>query len=265
MNGSPKQALGEFIRAQRERILPVQVGLPSGTRRRTPGLRREEVAALSGISTTWLAWLEQGRTETASAKALSRLAKALLMTPAEQKHLFELAGLHLDPKEPTQKREVEPLSSVLQKTVDNILVPAMVYDRYWDLAYANATAADLFAHWFEQEKAGINLLDYLFLDPHSKHFMGDWAALADRVVVQLRAEFNNHADDEALQAYVRGWMGKSPEFAAFWNETDDAALTKSSHLRKIKHQVSGEMTYHSVTLNLTEAPGLKLVVLNPCH
>ncbi|MBP6562216.1 MAG: helix-turn-helix domain-containing protein [Neisseriaceae bacterium] len=264
MNGSPKLPLGEFIRAQRERILPVQVGLPAGARRRTPGLRREEVAALSGISTTWLAWLEQGRTETASAKALSRLARALLMTPEEQQQMFELAGLHLEHKEPVLKRDVEPLSSVLQKTVDNILVPAMVFDRYWDLAYGNATAGDLFSHWFEQDDS-INLLGYLFLDPHSKNFVGDWAALADRVVVQLRAEFNEHPEDEALQAYVRGWMGKSPEFAAFWNEPEGDTLTKSSYIRKIKHQASGEMTYNSVTLNLTEAPGLKLVVLNPCH
>ncbi len=264
MNGSLKLPLGEFIRAQRERILPVQVGLPAGARRRTPGLRREEVAALSGISTTWLAWLEQGRTETASAKALSRLARALLMTPEEQQHMFELAGLHLEHKEPVSKRDVEPLSNVLQKTVDNILVPAMVFDRYWDLAYANATAGELFVHWFEQEE-GINLLDYLFLDPHSKSFMGDWAALADRVVVQLRAEFNANEEDEALQAYVRGWMGKSPEFAAFWNEPDGDMLTKSSYIRKIKHQTSREMTYNSVTLNLTEAPGLRLIVLNPCH
>lgn len=264
MNGLSKQSLGAFIRAQRERILPVQVGLPVGNRRRTPGLRREEVAALSGISTTWLAWLEQGRTETASAKALARLAKALLMTPEEQKHMFELAGLHLEVKTAVQKKDVEPLSTVLQKTVDNIMVPALVYDRYWDLVYANTTAGDLFAHWFARETR-INLLDYLFLDPHSKHFMTNWAALACRVVMQLHAEFMANPNDEALQIYVRGWMGKSPEFAAFWNSPDGDALNSSSHLHKMNHQISGEVVYQSVTLSLTEAPSMKLIVLNPYH
>lgn len=120
--------LGRFLRARREQLSPVAVGLPSGRRRRTPGLRREEVAQLCGVSPTWISWLEQGRVKSVSVPTLTALATALRLSRAERAYLFELAG------RPDPTRNVVPTASgaSLQQFVDAIRTPAYVLDRHWD-------------------------------------------------------------------------------------------------------------------------------------
>src|SRR5215813_1634822 len=136
--------LGDFVRAQRERLKPGDVGLPAGARRRTPGLRREEVAQLCGLSVTWYTWLEQGRDIALSPSALTRFADALRMRRAERAYLFELAGKR-DPA--AVETSVEQIPPALAACVNAIAAPAYVLDRTWTARAWNARARRLFAGW----------------------------------------------------------------------------------------------------------------------
>src|SRR3954453_18793702 len=135
---TPARALGDFIRTHRERLSPLAVGLPPGPRRRTPGLRREEVAQLCGVSPTWYTWIEQGRPVSASADALARIAVALQLSRAERAYLFELAAQR-DPAEPDPAAADAP--ATLLETVQLVSAPAYVLDRQWNALAWNERAA----------------------------------------------------------------------------------------------------------------------------
>ena len=143
---TPAHALGEFIRAHRERLSPQAVGLAGGPRRRTPGLRREEVAQLCGVSPTWYTWIEQGRPVSASADALARIAVALQLSRAERAYLFELAAQR-DPAEPDPASQDAP--AALLQTVALIGAPAYVLDRQWNALRWNVHASALFVGWLD--------------------------------------------------------------------------------------------------------------------
>src|SRR5258708_1543979 len=158
LDATPARALGEFIRAHRERLSPLAVGLPPGPRRRTPGLRREEVAQLCGVSPTWYTWIEQGRPVSASADALARIALALQLSRAERAYLFALAA-HRDPAEPHPAAPDAP--AALLETVQLVNAPAYVLDRQWNALAWNERAADLFVGWLDGTHDR-NLLRYTF-------------------------------------------------------------------------------------------------------
>ncbi len=138
-----RQHLGEFIRLHRQRLQPQAAGLAASARRRTPGLRREELAQLCAVSTTWITWLEQGRDVAASAAVLARLAQALQLSPAERAYVFDLAGRR-DPAEPQPASLAAP---AVLRSVQALQCPAYVLDRRWDVVAANALARDLFLDW----------------------------------------------------------------------------------------------------------------------
>src|SRR5882757_6776867 len=161
-----RDALAAFLRSRRDAIDPGSVGLPSGPRRRTPGLRREEVAQLSGLSTTWYAWLEQGRRISVSRQVLASLARALRLTPAERAHLFTLAGLRV-PSEGSGRSDVD---DTLRRLVDALdPSPAYVVNPWWDLLAYNRTYASLLGLPHQpryQPSPGPNTLWLMFTDDH---------------------------------------------------------------------------------------------------
>lgn len=159
-----RQALGEFVRTARARITPQMAGLPAGSRRRTPGLRREEVAQLSDISVTWYTWIEQGREVTVSPAVWARIANVLHLARAERAYLFELAEC-ADPQQPRDEGGDAPVS--LQACVDAIDAPAYALDRAWNLLASNAAMRELFDDWPLRD-AQPNLLRYIFLDPAAR-------------------------------------------------------------------------------------------------
>jgi transcriptional regulator with XRE-family HTH domain len=138
-----RQHLGEFIRLHRQRLQPQAAGLAASARRRTPGLRREELAQLCAVSTTWITWLEQGRDVAASAAVLTRLAQALQLSAAERAYVFDLAGRR-DPAEPAPSSRAAP---AVLRSVQALQCPAYVLDRRWDVVAANVLARDLFLDW----------------------------------------------------------------------------------------------------------------------
>src|SRR3546814_848030 len=199
------RALGEFLRAQRERIA---VALETGQhqrRRRTSGLRREEVAASAGISPIWCMRIEQGRAASVSSHALARIAEALHLAPAERAHMFALAGRQ-DPAFESGSASLIPAS--LRQCVDQFAGPAYLMDGHWDVIAANAVAVSLFGNWMAE--AG-NMLRFVFLDEAAKRLIDNWPDRAKRLLAEFRLDYGRRFQDSTMTALVRELQGRSEE------------------------------------------------------
>jgi transcriptional regulator with XRE-family HTH domain len=250
-----RQQLGEFLRSQRARLSPALFGLQGGARRRTPGLRREEVAQLGGLSTTWYTWLEQGRDISLSAHALGRLANVLKFSPAERAYLFDLAGK----RDPQASAEAEPAAPpALLAALDTIAGPAYVLDHLWNALGWNRAATDLFAGWLDGDH-GRNLLDFIFLDPVAQRLIDGWEGRARRVIAEFRIDYGHHLEEPAMQALVARLTAESAFFAQAW--PIHSVLGREGGARRFNHPERGMVELQQVTLNPTRRPDLKFVML----
>ncbi|MFC5430995.1 helix-turn-helix transcriptional regulator [Paraburkholderia denitrificans] len=256
LDATPAQALGEFIRAHRERLSPQAVGLPPGPRRRTPGLRREEVAQLCGVSPTWYTWIEQGRPVSASADALARIAVALQLSRAERAYLFELAAQR-DPAEPDPANAADAPATLLQ-TVQLVNAPAYVLDRQWTALAWNAHAADLFTGWLDGEHDR-NLLRFTFTEPLARELIADWATRARRLAAEFRADSIRHLNDAPTHALIESLIAASDEFTRFWASQD--VFEREGGRREFNHPRHGRVAYDQITFKPAHREDLKLVVL----
>ncbi|MBU6487030.1 MAG: helix-turn-helix domain-containing protein [Burkholderiales bacterium] len=259
LEASPARALGEFIRAHRERLSPQAVGLPPGPRRRTPGLRREEVAQLCGVSPTWYTWIEQGRPVSASADALARIAVALQLSRAERAYLFELAG-ERDPAEPTPASNDAP--AALIATVGLVNAPAYVLDRQWNALAWNPPAADLFVGWLDGPPDPAherNLLRYTFMEPAAHTLIVDWETRARRLVAEFRADSIRHLNDGPTRALIDALAAGSEAFGRFWASQDVGE--REGGQRAFDHPRHGRLVYDQITLRPAHREDLLLVVL----
>ena len=252
-----RRELADFIRAQRERLSPESVGLFGATRRRTPGLRREEVAQLAGLSATWYTWIEQGRDVSMSPTALARLANALRLARAERDYLFELAGKR-DPDEGVGGGD-DIAPSVLA-SVAAIQAPAYILDRNWNARGWNAAAERLFLGWLD--RAGDrNLLRFIFLEPGARSLIDGWEERARRVVAEFRAHCVAHLNDRALRALIADLGSQSGEFARMWDQ--HGVLGREGGERTFAHPIDGYLRYEQVTFNLANDTDVKLTILVP--
>jgi transcriptional regulator with XRE-family HTH domain len=252
-----RRVLGIFLRAHRERLGPEEVRFLGGSgRRRTPGLRREEVAHLSGVSPTWYTWLEQGRDVSVSAEALARIAEALHLTTPERAYLFELARKR-DPELdllPVREPDGERLVTAL----DAMACPAYVLDPNWNACGANVAARRLFASWLDRG-AEPNLLRYVFLDAAAQQLICEWEHRARRLVAEFRADTAGRADDPAVARLVRELSAASSLFADFWK--DQRVLAREGGMRDFNHPQDGLVRYEQITLLPAARSGYKLVML----
>lgn len=253
---SPEQRrlLGVFLRSHRERLPPPPAGTGS-PRRRTPGLRREEVAQLCGLSPTWYSWIEQGRDVSVSPTALARMADALRLSAAERAYLFDLARKR-DPADPAPD-DPEALPDSLAQAVQAIAVPAYVMDRLWRARCWNAAAERLFAGWIGGKEP--NLLRYVFLDPAAHDFIDDWEDRARRLVAELRADTGRLPDDPAIRALIAALRRQSPAFDRFWHDQD--VQEREGGVRGFIHPLDGRLYYEQLTLRPAARPDCKLVML----
>lgn len=248
-----RRLLGEFVRAHRERLPPED----KAGRRRTPGLRREELAARAGISATWYTWIEQGREVRASPQALGRLAAALQLSRAERAYLFELA----DRRDPAAGDLALPDAPPSVVTLVGLLQhPAYGLDALYTVSCWNEAAMGLFADWFGGG-TDHNLLRFIFLDPAAPRLIPDWTVRARRVVAEFRADFGAHAGDPRARGMVEALRRDSPFFAATWDELD--VLEREGGLRSFNHPTDGLVRYKQLTFSPAERPDYKLVVLVP--
>jgi transcriptional regulator with XRE-family HTH domain len=250
-----RQVLGEFVRSARARIAPRMAGLPEGARRRTPGLRREEVAQLCGISVTWYTWIEQGRDVSVSPAVWARIARVLQLARAERAYLFELAEC----ADPQQPRDVaggaaEPLQACVQAVAE----PAYVLDHAWNVLAFNEPMRELFDDWPVRD-AHPNLLRYIFLDPAARDLVVDWEQRARRVVAEFRADAATNLDDPDVAALVDALKRESPVFAHWW--TRHAVVDREGGLREFDHPRRGRVCFRQITFRLATHPELKLVML----
>lgn len=248
-----RRLLGAFIRAHRERARPPA----GGGRRRTPGLRREELAARAGISSTWCAWLEQGRTVQASPEALARLAEALALTRAERAYLFELAG-RLDPDVPAAVESAAPSS--LAAAVNAIPHPAYGLDRLWTACCWNEAAEALFCGWLDGRHQR-NLLRFVFLEKSARTFIPDWQERARRLLAEFRADFGHTFRDAEVAGFIDALRSDSPFFARTWD--DQGVQHRLGGLRTFDHPQRGRVRFEQHTFTPAERPDHKLVLLTP--
>jgi transcriptional regulator with XRE-family HTH domain len=255
-----RRELGAFLRARREATSPTQAGLlpAAGDRRRTPGLRREEVAQTCGISTTWYTWTEQGRDIALSAEALARLANALRMTAAERAYLFELTRRR-DPAPAAAPADAPASPPELLALLRATEAPAYLLDHLWYARGWNRAAGELFAPWFDSGQTG--LLRFVFLDPAARGFICDWDVRARRLLAEFRADSAHDPEDAAVVGMVRDLLRESPEFARFWNS--HAVLGRDGGMRRFDHPVRGLVRYEQTTLTPAAYPRHKVVVLLP--
>lgn len=255
-----KRALGDFLRAQRARLSPSGLGLPAGQRRRTPGLRREEVAQRCGMSVTWYTWLEQGRDVSASPQALAALAGALHLTPAERGYLFELAGKRDPATAPSDDADGMDVPLALADAVAAVKPPAYLLDRLWNARAWNAAAARLFVGWLDRNEDK-NLLRYVFLNPVARKIIPDWNRRARRVLAEFRAESGRHVDDPALVAMVDDLKASSAFFARSWS--DHEVVERLGGERTFDHPRGRRLSYEQVAFTFASRIDFKLVMLLP--
>jgi transcriptional regulator with XRE-family HTH domain len=251
--------LGGFLRAHRARLSPQLAGLPAAARRRTPGLRREEVAMLCGLSVTWYSWMEQGRNISVSPAALARLAGVLRLNPAERAYLFDLARKR-DPAGPHVAAPA-PESAPLIAAVRAMPMPAYLLDRHWTAIAWNRPAEDLFASWLDGDEP--NLLRFIFLIPAARSLIRDWEDRARRVLAEFRADAGRHAEDPGMAALIVDLRRRSRYFSACWDA--QAVLAREGGLRRFSHPRRGALAFEQITLAPAGMPEAKLVLLLPAQ
>ena len=247
---------GEFLRSRRERLTPTDVGLPNGFRRRTPGLRREEVALLAGVGATWYTWLEQGRDVRPSAEVLSALADALRLDAAERRHLYILNDRPPPEPRPSGPEEVdEPLLRMLESLTSQ---PAYVLGRRWDVLAWNRAAALLFGDYGALEGDARNIMHIVFADKAHRKLLVDWHEVAETALAMFRADSARYAGDPDFERLIATLQRVSPEFRELWSR-QDVLRSLGSH-KRINHPIAGRMTFEYTSFSVMNQADMKLVV-----
>ncbi|MFE7227579.1 helix-turn-helix transcriptional regulator [Nocardioides sp. NPDC057577] len=242
--------LGEFLRAQRSRLTPADVGLPDVGRRRVSGLRREEVAVLAGVSIDYYTRLEQGRERTPSAQVVDAMCSALRLSPDAREHTFRLARLG-----PASRPEPGPVGPELLQLMDAFPhAAAYVVDPGFQILAANTTAKALLG----PSQLALGAFDFLFLDPSARTYFVGWEHVARAAVSALRLAAGFADPHPAVTPLVSRMLAGSSEFAAFWADQTVAGLSLTEKI--IDHPDVGRLTLTYQTLDVREAPGQQLTV-----
>lgn len=253
-----RKQLGAFLKSRRSRLAPEDVGLPRGIRRRTNGLRREEVATLAGVSITWYTWIEQGRDIRVSLAVLERLAHVLQLSSQERSYLLSLAT----PAPGTVQAARVTVDATLQRILDHQEpCPAYILGRYWDILAWNQAACWLFGDFAKLPSAERNMLWYTFVVPEARLLVVDWELRARRLLAEFRADCGRYLKDPALIDLVERVLAVSPEFARWWESYD--VQTRDGGQREFFHPQVGRIVLLQTTFIVSNRPDLKLVVHMP--
>jgi transcriptional regulator with XRE-family HTH domain len=254
--------LADFLRRRRASLQPDAVGLPAGGRRRTPGLRREEVAQLAGVGATWYTWLEQGRDVRASLDVLEAIARALRLTPAERGHLILLGR---GEQAPACKAPTERVSATLRRVIENLGAnPAYILGRRWDYLVWNR-AACLLLGWDGVPRGGLpvarNHVWLTFMDPARRDLMPDWERGARTIVAKFRADHARHIGDPAFEQLISSLRSTSPEFRKWWgrHEVSDGGEGR----KEFNHPRAGRLVFEHAVFRHAEATEQRLILYSP--
>jgi len=251
--------LAAFLRSRRERISPEDVGLPVGARRRTAGLRREELAQLAGVGVTWYTWLEQGRPINASVQVLDAIARTLHLDATERGHLFRLADVP-GAAGPTDCVEC-PLPPEVQRILDAVPFPASVVTERFDLLAWNSVYAALFPRLTQAPPGERNTLLSCLVGPACCSPLPEQDKYSATLIAQLRAAYGRHVGDPAWTHFIRRLEALSPRFAEIWAAHDVAQ--PSSHTKRFRHPSYGTITTKSTSFAVAAVPGARMVIYTP--
>ncbi|MEU0414042.1 helix-turn-helix domain-containing protein [Streptomyces griseorubiginosus] len=248
--------LSEFLRTRRARLKPEDVGLPEfGRHRRVPGLRREELAQLAGVSVAYYTRLEQGNGRNVSAEVLDAIARALRLSDAEHAHLTHLAK----PKQHKKKAggRTEQVRGPLRQLLDSIEVPAYVSGRRSDILAWNRMAAAVFGDWSELPVPERNWARLVFLRPEYRDLFVEWDQKASDMVSYLRMDAGCHPDDPLLSSLVGELSLKSEEFRRLWATHD--VKEKSFGVKRLRHPLVGDLALHFESFRLSDGTEQALI------
>ncbi|RJG41598.1 helix-turn-helix transcriptional regulator [Mesorhizobium sp. DCY119] len=257
-NGNP---LGTYLKDRRAKLDPAAFGF-TAERRRTPGLRREEVAQRANISPTWYTWLEQGRGGAPSGDVLDRIARALMLTDVEREHLF-LLGLGRPPE--VRYRKNDGVTPRLQRVLDALEpCPALIRTAIWDVLAWNRAATVLLIDYASLPPEQRNILRFIFLDPRARAAQYDWEGVARFALGSFRVDAARAGAATEVEPFVAELCRLSPEFKAMWDDNE----VRGAHgegVKHIRHPVAGPLAFEYSAFAVDGRPDLSMVVYNPVN
>ncbi|MDP4093466.1 MAG: helix-turn-helix transcriptional regulator [Bacillota bacterium] len=259
MNDEKSKELGIFLRTRRERIMPEQYNLKSYAKRRTKGLKREEVAVLSGVSLSWYTWLEQGRDIHVSSQVLEAVSRTLCLNEEEKQYVFELA----ETKSPTvpNKKDTESLVS-LQKILDSLKAyPAYIVDEYWNNVAWNTAACALFGDFEKMDELEKNVLWRMFTNQSYRVIFKNWEELAQRLLAQFRMDYSKNINRDWYNRLVKLLNQSSSEFKKWWPDYDICG--GHDGIKEVVHPEIGSFSLRHNNLHSVDSSGLTVVIYTP--
>ena len=252
---APRSELAQLLRTRRHRLTPADVGLPAGSRRRTAGLRREEVAHLAGVSTTYYTFLEQGRDVRPSRQVMSALAEALRLSSAERAHLFQLAGITPAADDQAQAETAVPVVTAMVARLDPY--PAYLKGRRWDVLAANRAARALFTDWEARAPDDRNKVWWMFTDPAARKVYVHWEKEAADMLGRFRAAAARRLDDPDFTGLIERLHQASPEVRSWWPRYDVRPVGGGT--KRLHHPALGDVAFQHTVLQVADHPEQMLV------
>jgi transcriptional regulator with XRE-family HTH domain len=253
-----REELGKFLKARRARLAPEDFGLPAGSRRRTPGLRREELALLAGVGVTWYTWLEQGREINASAQVLDALARTLRLDRAEREHLYLLAEA-APLLAGAARGPIPPEVRLILHSLDPL--PATLTNGRFDILLSNDASEELFWEWHELPCIHKNTLWCCITEPSARAKFPEYEQEMPYLVARLRAAYARHVGDPDWEEDIRRLSGLSEEFAGLWARHEVA--DPEPRVRTFLHPQAGAVTFTVTELEIPVLPEARLTVYTP--
>jgi transcriptional regulator with XRE-family HTH domain len=250
--------LGKFLRTRRERLSPADFGMPAGLRRRTPGLRREELALLAGVGVSWYTWLEQGREINVSTQVLDALARTLRLDRAERWHMYVLAEAVPVAVSTGRCSLTEALTEILQ-ALDPL--PAVVTNSRFDILAENDAFRDLFRFWHSLPCIHWNTLWCVLTEPTARDQLQGYDEHVRYLVARLRAAYARHVGDPDWEEDIRRLSGLSTEFTELWSRHEVAEF--QPRIRAYNHPRAGELTFTTSELQVPASQEARLIVYTP--
>jgi transcriptional regulator with XRE-family HTH domain len=258
-----RQQIADFLKTRRMRRQPEELGLPRGRRRRTPGLRREEVASAAGVSAEWYTWLEQARDVHPSAQVLTRIAEALRLEPHETRHLLTLGGYAVPASGAEPLQEVS-VSLRLQRLIDQMdFGPAWVFGERWDILAWNRAATVIHGDLLTLQGIERNALYQIFLGERMRSILVDWEQHARRCVAKLRSAYASRVDDPWFNELVTLLRTRSEQFERWWNENHLETIQEG--VKYYEHPEAGRLVFDYSVLDVLDErmSSLRLIAYVP--
>ncbi|RUS47165.1 helix-turn-helix transcriptional regulator [Cohnella sp. AR92] len=256
------QALSAFLQSQRAKLKPADVGLPEGVRRRTPGLRREEVAQLAGVSATWYTWLEQGRSIQVSAAVLDSIAAALRLTVDERKYLYSLAMESAGSFAPSMTKEPPRIDASLRHILKELVsCPTIISDRHCQIVGWNEAAAQMFIDFELVPAEKRNLIRILFERPEFRRLAVNWELFIRGFLSIFRSYYGEYVNDEWYERFLGEMSELDPDFQRLWMESKVSSAPEM--VVEFRHAKAGKMQFHLTSFTVHGESDLRCSVYTP--